>query len=221
MRGGCARGRTSESRELRSWPVGCCIRLSSFAVLIEFQSTVDPSMATRNARLRRGGPRERLRRQGKSDADGEVRVLPLVLYSGDSPWNALGGVAEVGVTADGEVWLPLSGNYLLLDANRRAREDLPRNNLVAAVLELNAAETMGEMHARVRSLLDRLRVAAGCIRLATLGGPENVPAVGRGGGDRVAGAGECGNRDGERDDDGIGEARPGVGGGSGTGKALR
>ena len=31
--------------------------------------------------------------------------------------------------------------------------------------------------------------------------------------DRVAGAGECGNRDGGRGDDGIGEARPGVGGG--------
>ena len=128
----------------------------SLAVLIEFQSTVDPSMATR-MRAYAEAARERLRRQGKSDADGEVRVLPLVLYSGDSPWNALGGVAEVGVTADGEVWLPLSGNYLLLDVNRRAREDLPRDNLVAAVFELNAAETMGEMHARVRSLLDRLR----------------------------------------------------------------
>ena len=57
----------------------------------------------------------------------------------------------------GEESLPLSGNYLLLDANRRAREDLPRDNLVAAVFELNAAETLGEMRARVRSLLDRLR----------------------------------------------------------------
>ena len=128
----------------------------SLAVLIEFQSTVDPSMATR-MRGYAEAARERLRRQGKSDEDGVVRVLPLVLYSGDGPWNALGGVVEVGVTSDGEVWLPLSGNYLLLDANRRAREDLPRDNLVAAVFGLNAAETLDEMCARVRSLLDRLR----------------------------------------------------------------
>ena len=128
----------------------------SLAVLIEFQSTVDASMAAR-MHVYAEAARERLRRQGKSDEDGVVRVLPLVLYSGDGPWNALGGVAEVGVTADGEVWLPLSGNYLLLDANRRAREDLPRENLVTAVFELNAAETLDEMCARVRSLLDRLR----------------------------------------------------------------
>ena len=128
----------------------------SLSVLIEFQSTVDSSMAAR-MHVYAEAARERLRRQGKSYEDGEVRVLPLVLYSGDRPWNALGGVTEVGVTADGEASLSLSGNYLLLDANRRAREDLPRDNLVAAVFKLNAAETMGEMRARVRSLLDRRR----------------------------------------------------------------
>ena len=128
----------------------------SLAVLIEFQSTVDPSMATRMHAYAEAA-RERLRRQGESDADGEVRLLPVVVYSGDRPWNASGGAAEVGVTAEGEAWLPLRGAYLLLDANRRAREDLPRDNLVAAVFGLNAAETLDEMCARVRSLLDRLR----------------------------------------------------------------
>ena len=128
----------------------------SIAVLIEFQSTVDPSMATR-MRGYAEAARERLRRQGESDTDGEVRLLPVVVYSGDRPWNASGGAAEVGVTAEGEAWLPLSCAYLLLDANRRAREDLPRENLVATVFELNAAQTLDEMRARVRSLLDRLR----------------------------------------------------------------
>ena len=100
---------------------------------------------------------ERLSRQGELDADGEARLLPIVLYSGDRPWNAPGSTGEVGVTEDGEPWLPLRGAYLLLDANRRAREDLPRDNLVAAVFELNASETLDEMSARVRSVLDRLR----------------------------------------------------------------
>ena len=128
----------------------------SLVLLLEFQSTVDPSMAARIVGYA-AGTRERLGRQGESDADGEVRVLPVVLYSGERPWTVPGGTAEVGVTAGGEASLPVSGNYLLLDANRRAREDLPRDNLVAAVFGLNAAETLDEMSVRVRSLLGRLR----------------------------------------------------------------
>ncbi len=128
----------------------------SLVLLLEFQSTVDPSMAARIVGYA-AGTRERLSRQGESDADGEARVLPVVLYSGERPWTVPGGTTEVGVTAGGEASLPVSGNYLLLDANRRAREDLPENNLVAAVFRLNAAETLDEMSVRVRSLLGRLR----------------------------------------------------------------
>ncbi len=95
---------------------------------------------------------ERLRRQGASDLDGETRVLPVVLYSGKPPWHAPGGAAEVIVTADGEAWLPLSGAYLLLDANRRAGEDLPRDNLVAAAFRLNAAKTPVGMADRLRAM---------------------------------------------------------------------
>ena len=95
---------------------------------------------------------ERLRRQNASDPDGESRVLPVVLYSGKPPWHAPGGAAEVIVTADGEAWLPLSGAYLLLDANRRAGEDLPRDNLVAAVFRLNAARTPAGMVDGLRAM---------------------------------------------------------------------
>ena len=56
------------------------------------------------------------------------------------------------VTADGEAWLPLSGAYLLLDANRRAGEDLPRDNLVAAAFRLNAAKTPVGMADRLRAM---------------------------------------------------------------------
>ena len=123
----------------------------SLVLLIEFQSKVDPSMAARMHGYT-GAARERLRRQDASDPDGETRVLPVVLYSGDPQWHAPGGAAEVIVTADGEAWLPLSGAYLLLDANRRAREDLPRDNLVAAVFRLNAAKTPGGMSDRLRAM---------------------------------------------------------------------
>ena len=123
----------------------------SLVLLIEFQSTVDMSMAARMHGYAEAA-RERLRRQGESDADGEARLLPVVLYSGDRPWNAPSGAVEVGVTAGGEVWLPVHGAYLLLDANRRAREDLPEDNLVAAVFELNAAETPGGMADRMRAM---------------------------------------------------------------------
>ncbi len=123
----------------------------SLVLLVEFQSTVDASMAARMNGYAEAA-RERLRRQGETDAAGEVRVLPMVLYSGDRSWNAWGGVAEVGVTAGGEPWLPLRGAYLLLDANRRARDDLPRDNLVAAVFELNAVETPGGMADRMQAM---------------------------------------------------------------------
>ena len=123
----------------------------SLVLLIEFQSTVDPSMAAR-MRAYAAAARERLRRQTDLDANGEDRLLPVVVYSGDRAWNAPGDAAKVIVTADGEAWLPLRGAYLLLDANRRAGEDLPRNNLVAAVFELNAAKTPGEMADRMRAV---------------------------------------------------------------------
>ena len=59
----------------------------SLVLLLEFQSTVDPSMAARMHGYAEAA-RERLYRQHKSDADGEARLLPVVLYSGDRPWNA-------------------------------------------------------------------------------------------------------------------------------------
>ena len=59
----------------------------SLVLLIEFQSTVDPSMAARMHGYAEAA-RDRLRRQAETDADGEVRGLPMVLYSGDRPWNA-------------------------------------------------------------------------------------------------------------------------------------
>ena len=131
----------------------------SLVLLLEFQSTVDSSMATRMHGYAEAA-RERLRRQRELDADGEARVLPVVLYSGDRPWNAPGGAGEVGVTADGDAWLPLSGAYLQIDANRRARENLPQDNLVAAVFELNAAATPGGMADRMRAMPRGLDVDA-------------------------------------------------------------
>ena len=56
------------------------------------------------------------------------------------------------VDAGGEASLPLAGAYLLLDANRRAGEDLPRDNLVGAVFGLNAAATPGGMADRLRAV---------------------------------------------------------------------
>ena len=58
----------------------------------------------------------------------------------------------MGVTAGGEACLPVRGAYLLLDANRRAREDLPRDNVVSAVFELNAAETPTAMADRMSAM---------------------------------------------------------------------
>ena len=151
-------------------------RRRSLVLLIEFQSGVDPSMAARMHGYA-GAARERLRRQNASDPDGESRVLPVVLYSGKPPWHAPGGAAEVIVTADGEAWLPLSGAYLLLDANRRAGEDLPRDNLVAAVFRLNAARTPAGMVDGLRAMPRELdgEVARALLDWMRMVFPERFP----------------------------------------------
>ncbi len=133
----------------------------SLVVLLEFQSGVDPSMARRVRRYAEMA-RDGLRRQGELDADGKARVLPVVVYSGRPPWGASDDVPEVGVTAKGEASLPVAGAYLLLDAGRLGREDLPERNAAAAALWLNASRSPEEVLARLRAL--SCRVESGPLR---------------------------------------------------------
>ena len=129
----------------------------SLVLLLEFQSRVDHDMAPRILRYA-AMVQEHLRRQGETDADGRVRLLPVVIHSSRNRWTAQGGTFDVELSADGEVPMLLNP-YLLLDARRLTREHLPRLNIVAALFGLDAARTESELAGQIRELSSWLPAA--------------------------------------------------------------
>ena len=133
----------------------------SLVLLLEFQSTVDRAMAVRVQRyaLMAG---ETLARTGARDADGELRVLPVVVHAGSEPWTARGAARAVAVTGGGEVQIPPPHVYLLLDAGRIASEHRPAYNLVSTLFELNGAKTAAAVVAPMRALMGWLPERVEC-----------------------------------------------------------
>ena len=74
-------------------------------LLLEFSSTVDRDMAARVLRYQ-SMAFDALRRQGDLDADGELRLLSVVVvvYSGTARWTAPGSAARATVDRDGEMF---------------------------------------------------------------------------------------------------------------------
>ena len=127
----------------------------SLVVVLELQSRVDRSMAVRMLRYA-SMAYEASTRRGETDADGEVRVLPVVVYSGRSRWTAPGAELAVGVTTDGEVSIPPPHVYLSIDARRRARGWLPPRNLVSTLFELGVVEAPSDVAGPMGALLEWL-----------------------------------------------------------------
>ena len=125
----------------------------SLVLLLEFQSTVDQDMAMRVLRYQ-GMAFDALRRQGELDADGELRLLSVVVYSGAVRWKAPGGATRVTVDQNGEVLR--SQPYLLLDTGQAAQDDLPADDIVAAVFHLDNAPSADDAVNRVWSPAGRL-----------------------------------------------------------------
>ena len=123
----------------------------SLVVMLEFQSTVDRSMARRVLRIV-GMAYEKLRRNRQLDPDGRLRVLCFVIYSGGRAWTAPGVADRVAVSANGEVLSLLSQPYVALDARGGVREHRPERNFVAALFELTAVSTVAEVLNVLRDL---------------------------------------------------------------------
>ena len=118
-------------------------------VLLEFQSTIDPYMAVRML-VYAGLLYQDLIRRGELGPDGELPpVLPIVLYNGRSRWNAADEVAKL-MAPVGE---PLARyqptlRYFLLDEGACQDDDLPRGNLVTALIGFEnsrSPEALGRM----------------------------------------------------------------------------
>ena len=123
----------------------------SLMVFLEFQSTVDASMARRVLGYV-GMAYERARRNGVLDGDGKLRSLCIVIHAGVRPWAAPGTAGRVAVSADGEVLACLSDPYAALDARRLPTEHLPPRNLVSTLFELNGLEEGDDAEAPLRRL---------------------------------------------------------------------
>ena len=117
---------------------------------------------------------ENLRRQRELDDDGELRLLSVVVYSGRERWKGPGGTARVTVDRDGEILR--SQPYVLLDTGQAAQDDLPADNIVAAVCHLDNARSAKDAMRCAESLARRLSesleaaerdiVLEGAVRLA-------------------------------------------------------
>ena len=134
-------------------------------LLLEFQSTVDRDMAARVLRYQ-SMAFDALRRQGDLDADGELRLLSVVVYSGTARWTAPGSAARATVDRDGEILH--AQPYLLLDSRRGAPDDLPTDNIVAAVFHLDNAPSTDAAIECFRALAGNLSTAMGATEQDTV-----------------------------------------------------
>lgn len=96
-------------------------------------------------------------RQGELDPGGLLPLVrPVVLYNGVRPWRGPTSLAEL--SADEEAnWPP----FTLVDMGRARVEDLPRNNAVAAQIEVHQGALARDPDGILRCLSERL------------GGPEH------------------------------------------------
>ena len=123
----------------------------SLVSLLEVQSRGNRGMAERTRRYE-GVAYNRLRRQGAMDADGELRLVSIVVHTGRYPWTAPGGADRIEVTADGEAALPARSPYLPLDVRRLARKQLPARNLMATAFELTGGRALADVAGPLRAM---------------------------------------------------------------------
>ena len=131
-------------------------------VLLEFQSTDDPSMALRVLEYTAMLYRELLR-EGSFGARGGLLppVLPVVLYNGDLPWRSAAQVRDL-VARTGAALSPYqpSQRHVVLDERRAAADDPQLRELTRAVLRLEQSRSAADL-ARVAESLSRALSAPG------------------------------------------------------------
>ena len=126
-------------------------------VMLEFQSTTDPYMAVRIL-VYTGLLYQDLIRRGAFGDDGRLPpALPVVLYNGRPRWTAPVEVGDL-IAPVGEALAPFqpSQRYFLLDEGRWGEDDLPRRNLVSALVGLEnsgSAESLSKVLAALSGWL--------------------------------------------------------------------
>ena len=128
-------------------------------LLMEFQSTVDPSMALRMM-VYLGLLYQDLLKRGEANRSGKLPpILPLVLYNGYAPWGAAREVSELIEEVPGglERYRPQL-RYCLLDEMRMADSELESlRNLAAAVFRLEKSRGTEAMERVLEAAITWLR----------------------------------------------------------------
>ena len=127
-------------------------------VLLEFQSSVDPHMALRLL-VYTGLLYQDLIRRGALEQDEKLPpVLPIVFYNGRSRWTAALGVSDLIAPVSGALarYQP-SQRYALVDVGDYRDKDLPRRNLVSALIALENSRSAADLRRAVDALVDWLR----------------------------------------------------------------
>ena len=127
----------------------------SLVILIEFQSSADGGMTVRVLRYE-GMAFDGLRRAKALDRDGRLRLLSVVIHSGDGPWTEPGAADHVAVDDDGEAAPPPPARYLLVDSRSRPQDDAAKDNIVAAALWLMGTTSPARAASRLEPLLGGL-----------------------------------------------------------------
>ena len=127
-------------------------------VLLEFQSTSDPDMALRILAYTTLLYQDLARTKALAPDGRRPPVLPVVLYNGARPWTAAREVRELiaPVGPDLAPYQP-SQRYVVLDERRTAADDVPDDNLMAAVIGLEQSREPADLVRVVDALRARLR----------------------------------------------------------------
>ena len=121
-------------------------------VMLEFQSSVDPGMTARILSYTALVHQELIRHGVLRESGTLPPVLPIVVYNGERRWTAAVEVGRTIAPAGGFLArLQPSQRYVLVDARALGAQDLPVENWVSALIELeNSASAAG----LVRTLTD-------------------------------------------------------------------
>ena len=125
-------------------------------VLLEFQSTDDPDMALRILEYTTLLYQELARNNALGRDRRRPPVLPVVLYNGATPWRAARDVGDL-IAAAGPSLAPYqpSQRYVVLDERHVRDDDLPKRNLMAAVVALEQSRSPADLKRVVEALQSR------------------------------------------------------------------
>ena len=127
-------------------------------VMLEFQSSTDPFMAVRVLVYTGLLYQDLIRRAALGEDRRLPPVLPVVLYNGRPRWTAPVEVGDL-IAPAGETLAHFqpSQRYFLLDEGRWGEDDLPRRNLVSALVGLENSGSASDLSKVLEALSDWVR----------------------------------------------------------------